>query len=79
HIGAQVYNQPAGLTWNEEAVADPEAARAFYGSVFGFTFTEVPDAGGRTTFATTGDALGGLGGALTDPWGARLSILQLPG
>lgn|GEM_PF-4936925 len=47
--------------------------------MFGFSFTEVPDAGCHTTFATTGDALGGLGGALTDPWGARLPILQLPG
>ena len=124
HTGVQVYNQPGGLTWNEEAVADPDAARAFYAAVFGFSFTEVPDAGGYTTFATTGDPLGGLGPAhdgspsgwttcfavasaddavsyvakaggqvlvppmdmpygryavVSDPWGARLSIMQLPG
>ena len=123
HTGVQVYNQPGALTWNEEAVADPDAARAFYGAVFGFSFSEIPESGGYTTFATDGDPLGGLGGAhegspsgwttcfavadadaaaayatghggsvisppmdmpygryavLADPWGAALSIMQLP-
>ena len=50
HTGVQVYNQPGALTWNEACVADPAAARTFYGAVFGFTFQEVPGSGGYTSF-----------------------------
>ncbi|RBY78297.1 VOC family protein [Geodermatophilus sp. TF02-6] len=62
HTGVRVYNEPGALVWNEAAVDDPAAAREFYSAVFGFTFDEVPGAGGYTTFATGGDPLGGLGG-----------------
>ncbi|MBC7679962.1 MAG: hypothetical protein H7233_13405, partial [Pseudorhodobacter sp.] len=56
---------PAGTPcWVDDAAADLPAAHEFYGSMFGFTFTEIPKAGGSTTFATTGDPLGGLGPAL---------------
>jgi predicted enzyme related to lactoylglutathione lyase len=60
--GVQVFNEPGSLTWNEAAVDDPDAARTFYGAVFGFQFDEVPGAGGYTTFATGDRPLGGLGG-----------------
>ncbi len=62
HTGYRIYNEPGSLVWNEAAVDDPEAARAFYGAVFGFRFDEVPGAGGYTTFATGDRPLGGLGG-----------------
>jgi predicted enzyme related to lactoylglutathione lyase len=62
HTGVNVFNEPGSLTWNEAAVDDPDAARAFYGQVFGFRFDEVPGAGGYTTFATEDRPLGGLGG-----------------
>ncbi len=62
HTGYRIYNEPGSLVWNEAAVDDPEAARAFYGAVFGFRFEEVPGAGGYTTFATGDRPLGGLGG-----------------
>jgi uncharacterized protein len=62
HTGVRIYNEPGSLTWNEAAVEDPDAARAFYGTVFGFTFDEMPDTGGYTTFTTGGNPLGGLGG-----------------
>jgi len=62
HTGCRVYNEPGALVWEEAAVDDPEAARAFYSAVFGFTFDEVPGAEGYTTFARGGDPLGGLGG-----------------
>jgi len=62
HTGFRIANEPGGVTWNEAAVDDPDAARTFYGSVFGFRFDEVPDAGGYTTFATDDRPLGGLGG-----------------
>jgi predicted enzyme related to lactoylglutathione lyase len=60
--GVQVFNEPGSLTWNEAAVDDPEAARAFYGAVFGYRFDEFPGAGGYATFATGDRPLGGLGG-----------------
>ena len=62
HTGVNVFDEPGSLTWNEAAVDDPDAARAFYGQVFGFRFDEVPGAGGYTTFATEDRPLGGLGG-----------------
>ena len=62
HTGVQIYNEPGALVWNEATVEDPDAARAFYSAVFGFTFTEIEGAGGYTTFATGGGSLGGLGG-----------------
>ncbi|SDY43029.1 hypothetical protein SAMN05661080_03458 [Modestobacter sp. DSM 44400] len=62
NTGVHVYGEPGALVWNEAAVADPAAAREFYGAVFGFTFEEVPGTGGYTTFATGERPMGGLGG-----------------
>jgi uncharacterized protein len=62
HTGVEIYNEPGGLVWNEAAVEDGAAAKAFYAAVFGFTFSEVEGAGGYATFATDGGPLGGLGG-----------------
>jgi predicted enzyme related to lactoylglutathione lyase len=62
HTGVRIYDEPGSLTWNEAAVDDPKAARAFYSAVLGYRFDEVPGAEGYTTFATEGDPLGGLGG-----------------
>lgn len=61
HTGVRIYNEPGALVWNEAAVEDPEAARTFYSSVFGFRFDEVEGAGGYTTFTTSDQPLGGLG------------------
>jgi uncharacterized protein len=60
--GVGVFNEPGALVWNEAAVDDPAAARDFYGAVFGFSWQEVPGAGGYSTFATADRPLGGLGG-----------------
>lgn len=60
--GVRIYNEPGALVWNEAAVDDPEAARAFYAAVFGFRFDEMEGADGYTTFATDDRPLGGLGG-----------------
>lgn len=62
HTGVRIFNEPGALVWNEAAVDDPEAARAFYGAVFGFRFEEVPGADGYTVFVTGDRPLGGLGG-----------------
>jgi uncharacterized protein len=66
HTGVQTANDPGSVTWNEAAVDDPDAAREFYTAVFGYTWDEIPDAGGYTTFRA-GDRgpeypYGGLGG-----------------
>jgi predicted enzyme related to lactoylglutathione lyase len=62
HTGANIYNEPGALIWNEGAVEDIPAAQAFYSAVFGFRFDEIPDMGGYATFATGDAPLGGLGG-----------------
>ena len=64
HTGARIVNEPGALVWNEAAVDDPAAARDFYTAVFDFTWTEIPDADGYTTFATADRPLGGLSGAV---------------
>lgn len=61
HTGTQVYNQPGAVVWNDESVADPDAARAFYAAVFGFHFDTIEGMDGYTTFATDGGPLGGIG------------------
>ena len=75
--GVEVYNEPGGLVWNEAAVDDPAAAREFYGRVFGFSWQEVPGAGGYTTFATGDRPLGGLSGiapGLPAGWATCFSV-----
>ncbi len=61
HTGFGVFNEPGSVVWNEAAVADPQAAQAFYGAVFGFHFDEIEGAEGYATFATGDRPLGGLG------------------
>jgi predicted enzyme related to lactoylglutathione lyase len=75
--GVEVYNEPGSLVWNEAAVDDQAAARDFYTAVFGFTWDEIPDAGGYSTFATEDRPLGGLGGVapgLPRGWQACFSV-----
>lgn len=64
HIGARLVNEPGGLTWDDLRSPDPDAARAFYGAVFGHRMQALPDAGpGYATFSLPGDEapLGGMG------------------
>ena len=75
--GVEVFNEPGSLVWNEAAVDDPEAARAFYGAVFGFRWEEVPGVDGYTTFATGDRPLGGLSGVspgLPRGWSTCFSV-----
>lgn len=62
-IGAEIYNEPGSLVWNEVGVADPAAARQFYSAVFDYTYQPVSGSGPAfTTFHRGGDLLGGIGG-----------------
>jgi uncharacterized protein len=64
HIGASLVNASGGITWEDLRSTNPDAARAFYGQVFGFDFHALEDAGPEyTTFHLTGEEapLGGIG------------------
>jgi predicted enzyme related to lactoylglutathione lyase len=75
--GVGIFNEPGALVWNEAAVDDPAAAREFYAAVFGFSWAEVPGAGGYSTFAVADRPLGGLGGispGLPRGWATCFSV-----
>jgi predicted enzyme related to lactoylglutathione lyase len=62
-IGSAVVNEPGGLSWNDHHSSDPDAARAFYAAVFGFSYTPMD---GPFDYATIdgsgpGGAIGGIG------------------
>lgn len=62
--GATVYNQAGGLSWEDLRTPNPDAARAFYTAVFGFTYEGVdglPPGTDYGTFHNGGAPLGGLG------------------
>jgi hypothetical protein len=64
-IGAQIVNEPGGMTWNDHHSADPNAARAFYAEVFGYGYT--PMEGGFDYATIDGDGPGGAIGGLGEP------------
>lgn len=69
-VGAEIYNEPGSLVWNEAGVADPDAARQFYGAVFGYSYQPIEGAGpAYTTFHRDGDPLGSIGGLDNMPAG----------
>ncbi|MBT8337423.1 MAG: VOC family protein, partial [Gemmatimonadetes bacterium] len=49
HRGAERFNDPGCMTWNELMTRDPLAARAFYSALLGWTFEEA-DLGPRGTY-----------------------------
>jgi uncharacterized protein len=62
-VGAEIYNEPGSLVWNEAAEPDPDAARKFYAAVFGYSYLPIEGADPEyTTFHREGDPLGGIGG-----------------
>ena len=67
-IGAEIYNEPGGLTWADARLTEPDAARAFYTAVFGYTYENLEGApGDYTMFHLGGDPLGGMGGMMGAP------------
>jgi len=59
--GAGLVNEPGALAWNELNTRDPEAAKAFYGAVFGWTF-EDQDMGEMGSYTTINLGEGPVGG-----------------
>jgi uncharacterized protein len=60
HTGVRRFNEPGSLVWNEAAVGDPDAARAFYTAVFGFDWDPMEGMEPYATFRTGDRPLGGL-------------------
>jgi uncharacterized protein len=62
-IGAQLVNEPGAMMWNDHHSPDPEAARAFYATVFGFRYSpmEGPFDYASIDGAGPGGAIGGIG------------------
>ena len=60
--GAGLVNEPGALAWNELGTRDPDAAKAFYGAVFGWGFRD-SDMGGMGTYTewlNGEDSIGGM-------------------
>jgi uncharacterized protein len=67
HTGVQLANEPGALTWNEQLSRNYEVAKAFYASVFGYTYTEMGD--GDVQYAMVevdGETVGGIGSLPAD-------------
>jgi uncharacterized protein len=60
--GAGLVNEPGALSWNELNTRDLEAAKSFYGDVFGWDFEDVEfeGAGSYTTINVDGQGVGGI-------------------
>ncbi len=80
-IGAQLVNEPVSLTWNELMTTDVDAAKAFYGGLFGWRgdTVQMGGEGPPYTLWMLGDA--GIGGAMPPPmegmpsfWGVYFSV-----
>ena len=61
HDGAEVFNVPGAITWNEVATRDIEATRAFYTTLLGWESEDMDmgDNGMYTTFKNQGRMNGG--------------------
>jgi uncharacterized protein len=72
HIGAGITSEPGGLAWEDLRSTEPDAARAFYSTVFGYDTHPLEAAGpDYWTFQLRGQEapLGGLGGMMGAPEG----------
>jgi predicted enzyme related to lactoylglutathione lyase len=62
HHGSELTNEPGSLAWNEFMCREYDAAKQFYGAVFGYTFTELGDGGFQyATIDLDGRPVGGIG------------------
>ena len=58
-IGAQLVNDVGSLTMNQLNTSDPQAAQAFYGALFGWTFEQVASGEQEFWSIANGDRLNG--------------------
>lgn len=69
HGGADLWGAPNSCCWNELATRDVERARDFYGSLFGWDFTEHPEAMSKYYIVRQGDEMAGGLMEMTAEWG----------
>lgn len=71
--GAELFDAPGAVTWNELTTRGPERAKEFYGAVFGWTAEDKPM--GPVTYTVwklDGRLLGGMMPMVGDDWPADL-------
>jgi predicted enzyme related to lactoylglutathione lyase len=62
HTGVELANAPGSLTWNEQMSRDYEGSKAFYQSVFGYTYTDMGGDGFQySMIEVDGNTVGGIG------------------
>jgi predicted enzyme related to lactoylglutathione lyase len=61
-VGAEIVNEAGAFIWSELNTRDPDASKAFYGSVFGWSFDdrEFEGTGTYTTISVGDNTFGGL-------------------
>jgi hypothetical protein len=63
NVGAGLVGEPGAMTWSELNTRDPEAAKAFYGDVFGWSFEEKEyERGAYTIISNDDEGIGGVSG-----------------
>jgi predicted enzyme related to lactoylglutathione lyase len=67
HIGASIVNEADAYSWNELLTRDPDAAKAFYGEVFGWSYEGMDMGPDGTYWVIKGGESGGLGGLMGRP------------
>lgn len=61
NVGADVVGETGAMNWNELNTRDPEAAKTFYGDVFGWSFEEKEyERGAYTIITVDGEGIGGI-------------------
>ena len=78
HIGATLVNTPGSMAWNDLVTPDADAAAEFYGKLFGWTFEEIPDAGGYRIIRNGERSNGGCCRRKARPPGSRTSATMTP-
>jgi predicted enzyme related to lactoylglutathione lyase len=80
-IGAQIVNEPFSLSWNELMTPDIEAAKTFYGALFGWKAETMTTGGDGPPYTVWMLGDGGIGGAMPPPmeglpafWGVYFSV-----
>ncbi len=84
HTGIEVWGRPGTVVWSEGLVGDLDAARTFYGSVFGYSFAPVPGGMAYETIELGGRPVGGIGSveiagpAVAPHWRTYFQVEDVP-
>ena len=80
-IGAQLVNEAFSLTWNELMTPDVDAAKSFYGALFGWKAETMTMGGDGPPYTVWMLGDGGIGGAMPPPmdgmpafWGVYFAV-----